>query len=219
MKRINLVVEGQSEETFVRDVLAPSLAPQGLAIVARCVETGKKRVGIAKGGMTNYLKAKNDISQWLKQDRKAYVSTMFDLYALPNDFPGFTTVNVVGHGKATVIEAALSADINDRNFVPYIQVHEFEALAFSDIQQIDDVIPDCRAGRTLHNIRLQYQTPEHINDGPTTAPSKRILSHVTSYRKVLHGARVTKRIGLPKILEECPHFKEWIEQLLSLPQL
>lgn len=219
MKRINLVVEGQSEETFVRDFLAPTLALQGLAIVARCVETGKKRVGTFKGGMTSYLKAKNDISQWLRQDRNAYVSTMFDLYALPNDFPGFATPNLMGHAKAQAIETALAADINDRNFVPYIQVHEFEALVFSEIQQIEEVIPDCRAGNALHNVRLQHQTPEHINDGPNTAPSKRILTHVPSYRKVLHGSRLTKRIGLPKILGECSHFKEWVDQLLGLPEL
>jgi Domain of unknown function (DUF4276) len=112
--RLNCVVEGQTEETFVRDVLAERLALLGVYAVARCVETSRTRLSVSKGGVTTYVRAKGDIERWLKGDRTAYVTTMFDLYGLPDDFPNMTTQLPVNdpHKKADLIEKGMASDIN-----------------------------------------------------------------------------------------------------------
>ena len=91
MVRLNIIVEGHTEETFVRDILSPHLAMHGVYVGGvRRVETGRKRGKIYRGGVTNYGKAKKDIQMWMKQEKDAWFSTMFDLYALPEDFPGMS---------------------------------------------------------------------------------------------------------------------------------
>lgn len=216
MRRVNIIVEGQTEETFVRDFLAPHLGQFNVGACARRVETSRQRIGIFRGGMTNYLKAKNDINQWLKQDKEAFVSTMFDLYALPNDFPGMAGNYPDGHTKANSVEAAMFVDIGDQRFIPYIQVHEFEALIFSDAKKIDEVIPASRAGGLLAVERAKYSTPEHINEGPLTAPSKRIINACAAYKKVLYGTRITSKIGMAVMMQQCHHFAQWIDKLKTL---
>ena len=92
MKRLHITAEGQTEESFVNDTLKPHLASYGVYADVRRVLTGKKHGKLYRGGMTNYAKAKNDIVRWLKEERgngDVAFSTMFDLYALPEDFPGF----------------------------------------------------------------------------------------------------------------------------------
>ena len=91
MVRLNIIVEGHTEETFVRDMLVPHLGMHGVFVSGvRRVETGRKKGKIFRGGVTNYSKAKKDIQIWMKQEKDAWFSTMFDLYALPEDFPGMS---------------------------------------------------------------------------------------------------------------------------------
>ena len=91
MIRLNIVVEGQTEETFVRGLLAPHLIGFGIAANARCVQTGRKRGRVFKGGVLSYAQLRRDLILWMKQDqaRDAFFSTMVDLYHLPGDFPGY----------------------------------------------------------------------------------------------------------------------------------
>ena len=107
--RLNFVVEGQTEETFVRDVLAEHLAMHGVYAVARCVETSRTRLKTFKGGMSTYARARGDIERWLKQDHSAYFTTMFDLYGLPDDFPNVGKIKSLDdpHTKAQLIENAM----------------------------------------------------------------------------------------------------------------
>ena len=77
MIRLNMIVEGQTEETFVRDVLAEHLLAFQVYPSARRAETGRKRIlgaqrgglRIFRGGMTTYQKARNDILRWIKQEK------------------------------------------------------------------------------------------------------------------------------------------------------
>ena len=85
--RINMIVEGDTEEGFVKHALAPYLSGKGVFPTARKVTTSRKRR--VRGGVTSYGRVKNDIERWLKQDTSAYCTTMFDLYGLPKDFPGY----------------------------------------------------------------------------------------------------------------------------------
>ena len=65
-------------------------------------------------------------------------------------------------------------------------------------------------------IKAAFDTPEHINNGLKTAPSKRILSLLLEYRKTLHGPLIAEDIGLDAIRNECLHFNAWVELLSQL---
>ena len=138
MIHLNIVVEGQTEETFVRDVLAPYWGALGIFAVARCVQTGRKRGRVFKGGGRNYEKIRRDIVSWINQHSDAYCTTMFDLYGLPQNFPGRSTIDRNHHAyeKVSCLETAFAKDIDSNRFIPYIQVHEFEAFLFAGIDQM-----------------------------------------------------------------------------------
>jgi len=215
MNRMYLLVEGQTEETFVRDLLAPHYDRNGLFITPIIVSTSPGH----KGGVTSYGKIKHQLSCLCKQDRQASVSTLFDLYGLPGDFPGKRVAgfpaNGSGEQKAAFLEALLAKDINEPNFIPYLMVHEFEALLF--------VKPEAFASWTsqrtvdaLVAIAQAHETPEHINDSPQTAPSKCIKRFMPKYQKPFHGPLIAAEIGLDPLRKACPHFNNW---LLRLEQL
>ena len=219
MIRLNIIVEGQTEETFVRDLLAPHLGQHQVFVWARSVETGRRKQRIYRGGLVSYIKARQDILRWLAQDPQALVSTMFDYYALPDDFPR----PQAPRGNASILdwvsrlEAALAADIGDSRFVPYIQVHEFEALLFSDVTSTGYVLgADSRQLQQLQSIRGAFETPEHINDSPETAPSKRLIQLFPRYDKTFFGPAALSRIGLEAVRRECPHFASWLTKLERL---
>lgn len=137
--RLHLVVEGQTEETFVRDVLSVHLGSYGLSTDARLVEFSRSHGRIYRGGVARYQSIRRDISYWLREDGSKDVrfSSMLDLYGLPEDFPGLTESRKYTDSieRVRMIEEAFSLDIGDPRFLPYIQLHEFEALLFAEPHQ------------------------------------------------------------------------------------
>lgn len=221
--RLNMIVEGQTEETFVRDLLLESLARRGVYVQVRCVETRRKHGRAYRGGITTYAKARRDMQRWLLEDKTAYLTTMFDLYKLPTEFPGFDhAMNLKDpYQKVQHLESSLAADIANPRFIPYIQLHEFEGLLFSDVQTLDTILAVHHSRSHLTNlqqIRAQFKFPEEIDDGETTAPSKRLQRLYTSYDKVLFGPLIAQRIGLDRLRQECPHFHEWMTKLEALSE-
>ena len=188
MTRLNVVVEGQTEETFVRDLLAPELATHQIIAAAHAVTTSRKKGKFYRGGLLKYANLRRDLDLWMKQDRKpdARFSTMLDLYALPNDFPGFEGSRSIGDpiARARFLEDRLFEDLGDPRFVPYLQVHEFEALLFSDPSTFIVAFPDAHlAVEQLVAIATAVSNPELIDDGPETAPGKRIRSLLPKFAK------------------------------------
>lgn len=122
--------------------------------------------------------------------------------------------------RVNYLETAFKNDINHKKLLPYIQLFEFEGLLFSDVQAIDECFTltlDAPSQlEKLHHIRSQYPTPEHINDGDNTAPSKRLSALYPIYDKVLHGSLISETIGLNKLRQECPHFDKWVSCLEHL---
>ncbi len=100
-----------------------------------------------------------------------------------------------------------------RRFIPFVVMHEFEGLLFSDCAAFSRGIgrPDLAAG--LQEIRDQFATPEEIDDSLVTAPSKRVEALVPGYEKPLLGVLAILKIGLARIRAECPHFDEWVTRL------
>lgn len=220
---VYVVCEGQTEETFIKSVIAPILAYQEIFIEPRLVSTSKA----AKGGALNYERVKRYISNCLKENRQPIVTTFFDLYGLNNNFPEYEASQTQQdvYQKVAVLEKAFKQDIvqdnNDfqRRFFPYIQPYEFEGLLFSDIAKLTEIESTWSSKTsTLQAVREEFKTPEHINNSPQTAPSKRLENHLThpSFRKTLHGTLAIEAIGIDKLLAECRHFSEWYKQLINI---
>lgn len=215
MTRINVFVEGQTEETFVRDTLAPYFVRQGIYLNAILAQTSRGH----KGGIVSYGKVKHQITRLCQQDKKAWVTTLIDYYGLPTDFP------MVGQGKPVNediyswiedVENAFDADIAQPNFIANFLLHEFEALLFCDPEKFADWLEDKRPIAELNTIKLAFDSPESINNSPQTAPSKRILAAIPEYQKTLHGPLIAADIGLDTIRRQCPHFEGWLQRLEAL---
>lgn len=218
MKRINLLVEGQTEEAFVNELLIPHFSYQNIYFNPILVTTNPNHKD-GKGGIVSYAKVKPQIEKLCKEDRGSIVSTLFDLYALPNDFPGKMDSNYPhqqnGHAKACFLEQRLEQDINEPNFIANLLVHEYEALLFTDIEAFKVWTDDDDVLEPLQQIRTQH-SPEDINDHPKTAPSKRILKVWKQYQKTFHGPLIACDIGIDNIRKACPHFHNWLIKLENI---
>lgn len=215
MRRLYVVVEGQTEEAFVNELLAPFYASRDLYLTPILIRTSRGQ----SGGVHRYAKMKPQIERLCKQEAQVRVTTLFDLYALPNSFPGkgSTAYPVNGNGRhqAEFLEQAWAADMRQPNFIPNLLVHEFEALLFSDIAAFEMWTDKDRELNALRAIS-EVADPEDINDGPQTAPSKRILAVMPTYDKTVHGPLIACDIGLDAIRAKCPHFDGWLRKIDSL---
>ncbi len=199
--RLHVTSEGQTEEAFVKRILSRHLGAFNVFADARSVLTSRDKKAHKKyrGGLVSYLKAKVDIETWMKEDRHTdcRFTTMFDLYALPEDFPGCTDAGRESdpYRKVQVLENALRKDIDDRRFIPYIQLHEFEALILADAGKLDWEYLDHDAPIRRLVDMVGNQNPELIDDTPQGAPSKRILHELPEYDKANSGVLVAEKIG------------------------
>ena len=221
MSRVIAVVEGQTERSFVEESLAPWLAARKVFLSARLVGAPGH-----KGGGRSFDRPKVDILKLLKQESATVVTTMFDFYGMiPKRWPGREKATNAPHDeKSRMVEEAIAKEIAatlkrgfDRcRFVPYVQMHEFEALLFAQPELIAEVVQDESITKKLKRIREEFGNPEEINDDPRTHPAARITKLSSVYKKTLHGIIAAKRIGIETIREECPHFNEWLTALEKL---
>ncbi len=225
---IYIVVEGQTEQTFVRDVLAPYMAHK--RIYLRPALLGKPG---HKGGDIRFERAKNDIGNFLRQRNDTYISTMFDYFRIDSKWPGKSEIlRQIQHGvtltaieKAKLLEDATHIKIvqsfsdcdSENRFVSYIEMHEFEALLFSNA--------DILAEKTEIDVSLvrqiiaNYDSPEEINDDPANTPSKRIEALKNGYRKIAMGKMISEAIGIEVIRTKCPHFNNWLTKFEHLKEM
>ncbi len=224
MIRLHVTTEGPTELQFTKKVLAPHLGNLNIVADGRSVLTSKdNRTSMEyRGGLVNYAKAKQDIQTWIKQDNhpECRFTTMFDLYALPSGFPGYIEAQEQqnAYEKVKILETRLAENIEDDRFIPYIQLHEFEALIFSDPQQLDWEYLEHDQAIAKLTAMVADKNPELINDSPETAPSKRILKEIPEYDKVTAGVAVAEKIGLQTLRTKCKHFDEWVSLLESLAE-
>jgi hypothetical protein len=227
MSRVKVLVEGQTEETFINQLLYGHLAQQGIFISPILLTTKRVRNRSSaeralpgrrfKGGISNYPRVKMDVRNALN-DRQAIVTTMIDFYGLPGDFPGMNNLpSGSGRDQVVHLEATINNDIDSTRFRAFITLHEYEALLFSQPLVIADAFPEQQVGEQLQTIRNGFRSPEEINRGNETHPAKRITNLVTGYRKPVHGTLIARRIGLSRIRQECSHFNAWLTWLESLP--
>ena len=213
MKRLFIVVEGQTEEAFVKELMIPHFISNGIYDVRPVlIQTSKGH----KGGFVSYEHLKNDLLRLLKsQGQDIVVTTFVDYFRCPS-LPNQENIDVVpAHTeKVGAMEKSIANDINDSRFIPYIQLHEFEALLFSAANGFKMYF-DEKISKEIQGIIDSFDNPEDINSAPETAPSKRLIRIIPDYDKVLYGNIVALEIGLPIMLEKCPRFSAWVELLIQ----
>lgn len=222
--RLHIIVEGHTEENFAKNVLCNHLAAFNISTDARAVMTSKdKRTNrINRGGLSTYDKVKKDIQLWIREDNnpECRFTTMFDLYGLPRDFPGYEIAikERDPYYRVKVLEECFKKDIDDERFIPYIQLHEFESLifAFPEKLSIEYFDYERQIGKLEEMLHEKDGNPELINDNIETAPSKRILEQIPEYDKATVGPIIVENIGLSYLRERCKHFNEWITALEAL---
>lgn len=228
MARLLVHVEGETEESFVNEVLAPHLYSLGYQSVgARLLGTARERD--RRGGIIAWATARRDIIRHLHQDGGCIATTMVDFYGLPQGeqkcWPHRGTAGRLPFPeKALTIESAMLAevhaelgdDFNTTRFVPYIVMHEFEGLLFSDPARFASGVGQPSLQTEFQAISDQFDSPEHINDSLQTAPSKRVTALFPDYEKPLLGTLAVLEIGLQPIREKCPFFNQWVARLEAL---
>ena len=201
MKRVYIVVEGQTEQEFVNSVISPYL----------------QEFGTGRGGMVSYSHLANTIKPLLMSEKSDYIVTTFiDFFRLPHDMPHYEDCMKKPDKIEQIrsLEAAINEAIDDRRFFSYIQLHEFEALLFSSNKGFEYYFSEELAAKTA-SIISSYDNPEDINTSPEGAPSKRLLAIKSDYNKVLEGNLIALEIGIKSILEKCPRFAEWIKTIIE----
>lgn len=209
MIRACIVCEGATEVEFVKSCLTPHLLQYGVNAYPSIIQAPSGR---HRGGRVTVERLAHFIShEYHCTDR---ITTLVDFY-------GFQDAG--GRGRKELEAAVLNEVLKisagcDRRFVaPYIQMYEFEALLFSDVEQFQFVLDGWSAvsREKLVKIRNAFPTPEAINNSPQTAPSKRILAVFDdgSYSKTEHGPLIAEAIGLGVIRAQCPEFDKWLSMM------
>lgn len=224
MREVIVFAEGPTEERFIKQVLAPALHGLQIYLKPQLLKTSQSGRGGALSIDRFLLNARNT----LRQKPEAVLSSFIDLYALDTDFPAFKESQKLAdvHQRVALLEQALHRAVVDHvgcrtdRFLPHIQPYEYEGLLFSNVEVLAVIEPTWgKALGDLRKVRELFDSPEHINDGYETKPSKRLenLLH-PSYKKTTHGPRAAARISLETIERECVHFRGWMNRLRGLAQ-
>ncbi len=214
-----VLVEGPTEQRFVKQVLGPYLAERGVFLTPIILDKPGE-----KGGDVKFARAQNDIKRHLKQRSDTYVTLLVDYYGIRGDWPGYAESKqqtthirksaVMTRSTADEIQTLFSDQNPGRRFIPYVSMHEMEALYFSD--------PACLAEkigvnqRYIDDILSACGEPEKINDHSTTAPSKRLAQLSDRFKKTSTGIAIATAIGIPKMREACSLFNDWVSSLEQL---
>ena len=205
--RLAIVAEGETEEEFIKAVLANHL--RSYDVISQPI-LPRARAGPSGG----------TISVDRLADQMARLQWNFDVVTSLVDLYGFRGRQE--HEAIEELEQRIDAAVDERigrdsdrsRVFSYVQKHEFEGLLFSEVSAFASVLEiPRRSMRTLQAVRAEFTTPEDIDDGPTTAPSKRITHSVPGYRKRRDGPLIAERAGLITIRAECPRFDSWISRL------
>ena len=221
MKKIHVICEGQTEANFVNKVLNVHFCTLGkyLNPVIVVIKADSRKGKLFKGGMQNFSTAENTMKKYfpLLSKTDTFVTTMFDFYALPSDAPGYEKIEKLAdaYDKISCLETALYEKYPNSKFIPYFQLHEFEALVFSNLDKLGELYFESDISE-LHDCLSKIPNPELINNGRETAPSKRILKCIPYYDKVTLGVQVLEETDFKQIRKKCHHFDEWISKLEQL---
>jgi Domain of unknown function (DUF4276) len=212
--RLHLLVEGQTEEIVVRNTLAPYLEARGWSVTHSVLTTKRSAGGPHHhGGISNWAKIERDIRLLLRDSSLDVLTTLFDFYAFAPDAPGIYDTTGAGTPQDRVcqVEQALMAVVADPRFLSHLVLHELEAWVFAAAEQLLELLPEL-SGKLLADAAAAGG-PELVNDGPHTAPSKRILGYCPQYSKTNDGPLAIHELGFDDLRAQCSHVDNWLRTL------
>lgn len=216
------MVEGQTEEAFVNEVLRPELSLRGVYVTATRITTSRNAHRVNKGGFVNFEHLERDVKRLLSSDQNRYVGCMVDLYRLPKNVPRHSDALAYSdpYEKVRFLEQALGSHFGSNRFIPFVQLHEFESLLYSDPESTKGVTGNVHLSIAMVSALAQVDgNPELVNETPEGAPSKRLTAVFPKYQKVVHGVQIAKIVGLQNMRMKCSHFSAWVDQLAGSPAL
>ncbi len=215
MNRIIIICEGQTEQEFCNTLLQPYFGANGITLQTPLI---KKTMG----GIANWNVLKREIETYLRREKDVLVTTLIDYYGIKDShgFPLWAEKQAIADKSKRLdeLEAAMQADVDENlrpRFVPYLQLHEFEGLLFSDKQAFyttfneDELVGEDELEQTF----TDFDNPEMINDGVETSPSHRLERIISGYDKVVYGCCLAEAIGLDKMRQKSPRFDNWLKRL------
>lgn len=218
MTRLLMLVEGQSEEIFVKQTLAPHLAGHGVFVQPIVLWT--KRLGAGggyRGGVSNWNQILRSLLP-LTFDTDAWITTLLDFYGMPEDVPGYQDALKPGNPRERItdLEARLAAEINHQRLIPFLALHEFEAWVFCNPDVLAKHFDRADLAEKVTNAVVLAGEPELINHGKDTHPKARLQAMATGYKEISDGPTLMGKIGIPAIRAACPHFAGWLTRLEEL---
>jgi Domain of unknown function (DUF4276) len=223
MKKIFVVVEGSTEERFVHQVLYPHFVVRGILIEAQQWITNRK-IGTS-GGSNSYSYIENHLKRLMskyKHDDQVYLTVMVDLYAFPkkgNTIYGKDVEKMkLSTDKVILLNSKMREQFNYMNFIPYVQLHEFETLLLTKPEALNSFYPSKEKEINALIDEIKGLNPEEINETPQGAPSKRIIKYIPSFerQKTTAGVDTAIKIGLPMLRARCPNFNQWITTMENI---
>ncbi|TAE38652.1 MAG: DUF4276 family protein [Sphingobacteriales bacterium] len=218
MKRVIIICEGETEKEFCTKIISPFFASKNIHIQSPLI---KKTMG----GMVKWSELKKQITLHLKNDKTAFVTTLIDYYGLYSkyQFPSWDeSLNVVDKNfRMDFLETKMLEDIDEQfryRYLPYIQLHEFEGLLFTEIYVFFEQIPthELVGIEELKQTFIDFSNPEMINDKKETSPSNRLQRIIKGYNKVVYGNYLADAIGLEKIRNKSYRFNNWLNKIENL---
>ncbi len=218
MNRIIIICEGQTEQEFCKTLLQRYFSNQNITLQAPLI---KKTMG----GIANWNVLKREIETYLRREKDVLVTTLIDYYGIKDShgFPLWAEKQAIADKSQRLdeLEAAMLADVDANlrpRFVPYMQLHEFEGLLFSDKQAFYTTFYNSNElvdKAYLEQTFADFDNPEMINDGVETSPSHRLERIISGYEKVVYGCCLAETIGLDKMRQKSPRFDNWLKRLVT----
>jgi hypothetical protein len=214
-----VLVEGSTEQRFVKQLLAPYLADRGVYLTPIILDKPGE-----KGGDVKFARTKNDVGKHLKQRKDTWITLLVDYYGIRGDWPGYAESKqqtdhtrkaaIMNQATAEKVQQLFSEQNQSSRFIPYVSMYEIEALYFSDPTRLAEKLGVDQ--RHIDAILVECKEPEKINDHSTTAPSKRLETLSDRFKKTSTGIAIAEEIGIDKMRGACPLFDSWIKKLESL---
>ena len=218
MNRIIIICEGQTEQEFCKTLLQRYFSNQNITLQVPLI---KKTMG----GIANWNVLKREIETYLRREKDVLVTTLIDYYGIKDShgFPLWAEKQAIADKSQRLneLETAMLADVDANlrpRFVPYMQLHEFEGLLFSDKQAFYTTFYNSNelADKAyLEQTFADFDNPEMINDGVETSPSHRLERIISGYEKVVYGCCLAEAIGLDKMRQKSPRFDNWLKRLAT----
>ncbi|OKJ98549.1 DUF4276 family protein [Amycolatopsis sp. CB00013] len=214
-RHLHLLLEGQTEETVVNNVLEPYLQDRGWTITKSIVTTKRPATGPAsQGGVSNWAKLEREIRLLLRNSDIHTLTILFDYYGFPADGPGMRNrPSASAYERVEHVEKSLATAISDTRFVPHLVLHELETWVFAAAEQLGWLFSGTGLAERLQKDVHGAGGPELVNDGIDTSPSKRLARYCKGYSKTNDGPLAIADLGIDGLRSQCPHLDSWLTHL------